>query len=142
MKIEDRLEIIELISRYAHSYDHNDIDEHVSLFIKDGTLILTHESKGHEQIRKMTGDRRNTLAKNGIQPRHFLVNTVLTEVSEKEIQGVSNFLITWQFDTKSTPEPKYSGVYIDEFVKTEDGWKFKFRRIKADQKRRRRLREV
>jgi hypothetical protein len=142
MNVNDRLDILELISRYAHSYDSNDIEEHVSLFTDDGTLILSSEATGHAEIHKMTGERRNTLAKKGIQPRHFLVNTVLTEVSDVEIHGVSNFLITWQFDAKHTPEQQFTGVYIDVFVKIVHGWKFKHREIKIDQKNPRRLSEV
>jgi 3-phenylpropionate/cinnamic acid dioxygenase small subunit len=142
MNTQDRLDILELISRYAHSYDSNDIEEHVSLFTDDGTLSLRNEATGHAERHKMTGERRNTLATKGIQPRHFLVNTVLTEVSDVEIHGVSNFLITWQFDVKHTPEPQFTGVYIDVFVKTVNGWKFKHREIKIDQKNPRRLSDV
>jgi len=94
MNVKDRLDVIELIAKYALSYDHSNIDEHVALFTRDGTLILTHEATGHAQIRKMTGERRNMLAGKGIQPRHFLVNTVLTEASDVEVHGISNFLIT------------------------------------------------
>ena len=72
MRVEDRLEIYELISMYAMSYDHNMIDEHVSLFTEDGTLVLSHEATGHEAIRKMTGERRAKIAEKGIQNRHFL----------------------------------------------------------------------
>jgi 3-phenylpropionate/cinnamic acid dioxygenase small subunit len=139
MKVEDRLEIYELISMYAMSYDHHMIDEHVSLFTEDGTLVLTHEAVGHEAIRKMTGERRAMIAEKGIQNRHFIVNTVLDEVSEDEVDAVSNFLVTWQFDDKPMPEPNYTGVYIDKIVRTEEGWKFKHRRIQIDQKNPRRL---
>lgn len=142
MNVKDRLDVLELIAKYALSYDHNNIEEHVALFTSDGTLILTHEATGHAQIRKMTGERRDTLARKGIQPRHFLVNTVLTEVSDVEIRGISNFLITWQFDARRAPEPNFTGVYIDVFVKNGDGWKFKRREIKIDQKNPRRLRDV
>lgn len=82
------------------------------------------------------------LAGKGIQPRHFLVNTVLTEASDVEVHGISNFLITWQFDVKRAPEPNFTGVYIDVFVKNGDRWKFKRREIKIDQKNPRRLRDV
>lgn len=142
MNVQDRLDIHELIARYAHSYDSNNIAEHVSLFTDDGTLILGHKATGHEDIGKMTGERRNTLAQKGIQPRHFLVNTILTEVSDAEVHGISNFLITWQFEAKSTPEPNMSGVYVDIFVKTDHGWKFKYREIKIDQKNPRRLADM
>lgn len=142
MNVTDRLDVLEVIARYAHSYDFNKIDEHVALFTDDGTLILGYEATGHAEIRKMTGARRNTLAGKGIQPRHFLVNTVLTEVSDVEIHGVSNFLITWQFDVNRVPEPNMTGVYVDIFVKDGSVWKFKRREIKIDQKNPRRLSEV
>ena len=94
MRVEDRLDILDLISRYSMTYDHNEIDKHVSLFTEDGTLVLTHEATGHEARRKMTGERRAKVAEKGIQNRHFLVNTVLDEVSVDEVEAVSNFLIT------------------------------------------------
>ena len=142
MKVEDRLEILELISRYAMTYDHNEIEEHASLFTEDGTLVLTHEATGHEAIRKMTGERRAKIAEKGIQNRHFLVNTVLDEVSVDEVDAVSNFLITWQFKDRQFPEPNYSGVYVDKIVRTKDGWRFKHRRIQIDQKVPRRLSDL
>ena len=142
MRVEDRLDILDLISRYAMTYDHNEIDKHVNLFTEDGTLVLTHEATGHDAIRKMTGDRRAKIAEKGIQNRHFLVNTVLDEISIDEVKAVSNFLITWQFNDKPYPEPNYSGIYVDKIVRPEDGWKFKHRRIQIDQKKPRRLSDL
>jgi 3-phenylpropionate/cinnamic acid dioxygenase small subunit len=142
MRVEDRLEIYELIAMYAMSYDHNMIDEHVSLFTEDGTLVLTHEATGHNAIRKMTGERRAKIAERGIQNRHFIVNTVLDEVSDNEVDAVSNFMVTWQFEDKAVPEPNFTGVYVDKIVRTNDGWKFKHRRIQIDQKNPRRLSDL
>jgi hypothetical protein len=65
MNLKDRLDILELIAKYALSYDHNNIEEHVALFTSDGTLILSARATGHAQIRKMTGERRDTLAGKG-----------------------------------------------------------------------------
>jgi 3-phenylpropionate/cinnamic acid dioxygenase small subunit len=142
MRVEDRLDILDLISRYAMTYDHNEIDNHVSLFTENGTLVLTHEATGHDAIRKMTGERRAKIAEKGIQNRHFIVNTVLNDVSKDEVDAVSNFMITWQFDDKSVPEPNFTGVYVDTIVRTDEGWRFKHRRIQIDQKVPRRLADV
>ena len=100
MRVEDRLDILDLISRYAMTYDHNEINEHVSLFTEDGTLVLTHEATGHEAIRKMTGERRAKVAEKGIQNRHFLVNTGLDEISIDEVKAVSNLVKFWRSNRK------------------------------------------
>jgi len=52
MKVDDRLEIQDLISRYSYTYDENLIDEFMTLFTDDAEVDLLTFSKGFKEIRK------------------------------------------------------------------------------------------
>ncbi len=124
MNVEDKLAILDLISRYSYTYDENLIDEFMTLFTDDAEVDLLTYSKGLEEIRKQVEERRKYLSDNGIQPRHHQTITVLTEVSENRVHGKTYVLLTWYHKGRSELELRYSGMYDDEFIKTDAGWKF------------------
>jgi hypothetical protein len=124
MKVDDRLEIQDLISRYSYTYDENLIDEFMTLFADTAEVNLLTYSKGVEDIRKQVEKRRQHLSDEGIQPRHHQTVTILTEQTETIVQGKTYVLLTWCHKATSELEVKHSGMYNDEFIKTDSGWKF------------------
>lgn len=127
MNVEDRLAILDLISRYSYTYDENLIDEFMTIFADDAEVDLVTYSKGLEEIRKQVEEKRKSLSDNGIQPRHHQTITILTELSENRVHGKTYVLLTWYHKDTSKLELRYSGMYDDEFIKTDKGWKFKKR---------------
>jgi hypothetical protein len=78
-----------------------------------------------DKIRKQVEELRTCLSDNGLQPRHHQTITVLTELSETWVQGKTYLLLTWYHTDTSELEIRASGMYDDEFIKTDAGWKFK-----------------
>lgn len=130
MKVEDRLKIQDLISMYSYTYDENLIDEFMTLFSDDAEVDLLTYSKGLDEIRKQVEERRKYLSNNGIHPKHHQTITVLTDISENRVYGKTYFLLTWYREASSELELRNSGMYNDEFIKTDSGWKFRKRSVK------------
>ena len=127
MRPGDRSAIMDLISMYSYAYDENLMDEFMALFAEDAEVDLVSHSRGLEEIRGQVEERRRSLAEAGVQPRHHQTVTVLEEVSDGVVRGKTYVLLTWFHEETSELELRYSGVYEDEFVRTEEGWKFKRR---------------
>lgn len=122
MNAEDRQAIIDLISQYSQAYDANDMERFVALFDTDG-VIESPLGKwvSNEQIRQEVATRRQELTDQGIQPRHYQTNTLLTEIEEGRIEGRTMVFITWQYVGEQEPKVKYTSIYEDEFRKTDKG---------------------
>lgn len=140
MKPEDRQEILDLISGYSYSYDGNDIDALIGLFDDAAATNIfvpsqdlpSHTTTTRSQLREQIGERRASLARKGIQPRHFQANTILTEVSEDRVLGRTVLMVAWQRTGNLTPKVMHSGVYEDEFRRTPRGWRFVRRDLRLD----------
>jgi hypothetical protein len=88
MDAEDRQEILDLISAYSYSYDDNEIDALTRLFDDEAVTNIFvpsqdrpfHTTTTLTQLREEIGERRASLARKGIQTRHFVASTTLTDV--------------------------------------------------------------
>jgi 3-phenylpropionate/cinnamic acid dioxygenase small subunit len=140
MDTQDRQQILDLISGYSYSYDGNDIDALVQLFDEEAVTNVFvpsqdrpfHTTTTLSQLREEIGKRRASLARKGIQTRHFMANTVLTVVSHDRILGRTVFLVIWQRRGKLMPRVMHSGIYEDEFLRTPKGWRFVRRDLRLD----------
>jgi len=134
----DRSEIMDLICRYSHTVDARDLESFVSLFTEDCRWVahlpkepIVLESRA--KLRAHVATRLRYFSDKGIQTRHLQTNTLLTRIDEGHIQGVTYLTLLGQLKGESTPLLISTGVYKDEFVKTEEGWKFAVREATIDQ---------
>jgi len=72
-----------------------------------------------------------------VQTRHFQTNTSFIELTEKTAKTKTMvlptaILLNGKIDFENPPTNAYQGIYEDEFVKTEDGWKIKVRKLTTD----------
>ena len=136
----DRSEILDLICRYSHTVDARNLDGFLSLFIEDCRWVA-HLPKepivldSRAKLRAHLATRLQYFADNGIQTRHLQTNTLLTRIDQNHIQGVTYLILLGQLQEESAPMLISTGVYQDEFVKTEQGWKFAVREATIDQGR-------
>jgi 3-phenylpropionate/cinnamic acid dioxygenase small subunit len=140
VSLSDRAEIMDLIYGYSHTVDAGDLDGFVSLFTEDcrwiaklpqGTILLDSRAKLREHIAK----RLQYFADNGIQTRHLQMNTILTRIGYDRVQGVTYLTLLGQVKGEATPRLFSTGIYNDEFVQTEEGWRFAVREATLDQGR-------
>jgi len=134
MNYEDRVEILNLIYQYSYTYDNNEMEKFISLFTNDGVWEAPiGKAKTSEEIYSLLATRREAIAVSGIQNRHFQTNTVLIEISPDRVEGKTMVLVTWQFPEQKYAQVHLTGIYQDEFTKTDDGWKFTKRILHVDQ---------
>jgi 3-phenylpropionate/cinnamic acid dioxygenase small subunit len=136
----DRSEITDLIYRYSYTADSRDIEGFVSLFINDcrwvanlpeNPIVLDSRAKLREYVAK----RFKYFADNGIQTRHLQTNTILARINADRTQGVTYVTLLGQVEGEAAPRVISTGIYKDEFIKTEDGWRFAVREATLDQGR-------
>ena len=58
---------------------------------------------------------------------------MLTRVSDDRVRGSTYVTLLCQVKGETAPRPVTTGIYKDEFVKTESGWKFAIREAYLDQ---------
>jgi len=102
MKLEDRLEILDIISKLAYTHDTMDLEGYRDLYTED--ILRSNKFKdtepeyreGREKSVGATVNRLKMLREQGIQDRHYYLNPILEQISDDEVKGVVSFLIVHQ----------------------------------------------
>lgn len=133
MNADDRQAILGLISGYSYGYDTQDWDLIESIFPEDAVLAGARgESVGRTAVVSVLRRRRERLASEGIQTRHYQTNTLLNENEDGTVSGRTLMFVAWQRDGEPGPEPMHTGEYRDRFVHSRDGWHIARRELVVD----------
>jgi hypothetical protein len=127
----DRIQIQQLIARYAYALDtggRNGYD-YADLFASDGVFVGMNQGQAGRLFRGR--DSLAALARGGPRAQnyvsHFLTNVVL-EATPEGARGRQNAIIGDIGGTNgSNGTWTHGGHYEDTYVKTPDGWRFKTR---------------
>jgi len=133
---DDRSAILDLISEYAYTFDENRIEELVNLFVDDAEWSICLSGSDTPAMKTSTNMERRTVFQDirsgpineAGTPRHFQTNTVLKRVSADRISGRTMVVATQQPYDGTQGRIVFSGVYEDEFVFSDAGWRFAVRR--------------
>jgi hypothetical protein len=131
----DYFEIQQLVAKYARAIDtcSNNGYDYADLFTADGAFVPSFEGKplapiqGRERLATISGGGTNG-CKNvpwivqGV--RHIYTNHVITPTAEGATGVVDMLMIGLGGDPNKI---EYDGHYVDTYVKTPDGWRFKQR---------------
>lgn len=126
----DRQQITEVLHRYGQTFDAKDADGFASLFTEDahwkihrrGTERPQFENASRAQLRDFVADRFSTVLA-GRQTQHYVTGTVFLELTEDFARTRSTVLVVHRILETGALAPVNAPVYMDEFVKTEAGWK-------------------
>jgi len=127
MRLEDRVEILDLMSNLAYMNDSIDEAGYKDLFVEDCLRSIRFQNgeptytQGREEGTKMS--RVKMLSEQGIMDKHYYVNPVLRQVSDSEVKGKVSLLILHQYLGEEVPRLDNTGVCDLVFRKTVDGWK-------------------
>jgi len=138
---QDRAEISDLITLYGFTWDAADADsfgdlfadEAVCAFYLNGAAEPASELHGREAMRKAAIDRAGYFKEIGLITKHFMPNSVITEIDDMTVHVNTQALITWQMLTKKpAPQPVQAGYYESVVAKTPQGWKFTRRDVRLN----------
>jgi hypothetical protein len=122
MKLEDRLEILDLISNLAYYNDVIDEEGYRNLFVEDCNRTIRFRD-GEPRKTDLKMEHVKMLAEQGIIDKHYYVNPILKQVSETRVEGKVSALILNQHLDESAPRLASFGSCDLVFRKTADGWK-------------------
>ena len=118
---EDRLDILDLLARYAWAIDSGDVDAYVECFTADAMLKMRSvTSTGHEAIRTYVTGVVTRPEFPGRQHHH---GEVRIEGDGERCRVRSYSTITQRFED-SEPKIMFLGFYEDVVVKVEGRWLF------------------
>ncbi|WP_179377919.1 nuclear transport factor 2 family protein [Rhodococcus sp. ACS1] len=137
----DYEEIRQLIARYSHALDFQDLETFANLFTPDGSFNSNAVRPGVAGTHTGSDELRAFAAASGTHAaghtRHTS-NSVLIEGDGVTARASSYCLITHDYGVpdKGTKGPfsgiSRTGLYIDELVKLDDRWHFKSRTFRYD----------
>jgi len=125
---EDKLAIMELITRYNHAIDGGDPDAVADCFVADGIFQgRSGRFEGRAELRKLG----MTLTPACI-PRHIVTNILIEPVPGMADEArIKSHLFFYEV-TPTGFNFKTSGVYTDVVVRVADDWKFRTRLMTLD----------
>lgn len=117
-----------LVISYAQYRDNYDAVSFAELFTEDGVLIIgANRWNGRDAIRARIEslDSRTTI-------RHHMSSIRITRIDEDHATGVSYAVIySAPPGSNEISGPALIGDYVDQYVRTEDGWKISHRELKS-----------
>lgn len=129
MKLDDRLEILELIANLAYKHDSLDFEGYKDLFVEDVRRSIRFQggeptyTEGREEATQDTVKRLKMLSEKGIQDRHYYLNPILEQISEDVVKGMVGMIIANQHLNEDCPRWSSTGLADLVFVRSECGWK-------------------
>jgi pimeloyl-ACP methyl ester carboxylesterase/ketosteroid isomerase-like protein len=123
--VMDDIEAIkQLVNRYNLAFDYGDVEAYLATWKDDGLFnrsTARRSYRGHDELRELI----TTYPVNG---RHVSSNFIV------DVQGdtatASSYLL--YLNAEASYQAVMFGVYADELVRTDDGWKFQTRRLQVD----------
>lgn len=137
-RVDDRLEILDLLGRYSHGADGTDPAAYAEVFTEDGVFIGRAGQpdevcfEGRAAIERFMSAAIASRA--GRQSRHHQASTRFVRLDGGGAVTRTYLLVTAILpnDESGQLRPLLSSVYEDELVRTAEGWRIAVRRTIPD----------
>ena len=125
LTVQDRLDIQDLYTRYAHSFDDADADAWSALFMPDGRFAPPGIDPvvGTEALRAFVSNRST----DSPGMRHVIAN-VLIDVDGNEVTGRAYF-VCYRLDGDGGFRLRNFGRYVDKLDRHDGSWRFAVRDV-------------
>jgi len=132
-------EIIETIYQYSYTWDSKNPDKLSELFTENavwewfpaGAKKPKVSFANRNKFIKFASERFKTNLADR-QTRHYQTNTVFLEIKNNFARTQTMILLIHKIKGEKQPKVMGSGIYKDEFIKTQDGWKISRRTLFVD----------
>ncbi len=126
LSVADKVEIMELTSRYNHAIDHQRAEEWADLFTEDGVFKVgdSVRAEGRAQFVAYVQEAKA----DGVCTRHWTSNAVIE--GEGEIARLRLYVKAYNLAGGTLGAPYVMGEYDDTGVKVNGRWKFKLRHVR------------
>jgi hypothetical protein len=139
MNLEDKISIHEVIAQYSYTWDAQNVDEFVRLFTENAVweLVSVGETQPQVRLESRLAIRAWTL-KNfqerlvGVTTRHHQTGIVFEALSTDAARTRNMVVVTHQGTADVVPRISHTGVYDDQWRKTEAGWQIAHRTFRPD----------
>jgi uncharacterized protein (TIGR02246 family) len=139
MSLEDKLAIQEVIAQYAYTYDAQDAEGFAALFTEDAVWERFASGATRPEIRLESRAAIRAWAAQRLQERlgrftsrHHQSGILFDELTSESARTRTMVLVTHQGVTEAAPRPTASGMYHDQWRKTQEGWRFVQRTVRLD----------
>ncbi|MBW2366881.1 MAG: nuclear transport factor 2 family protein [Deltaproteobacteria bacterium] len=127
-ELADRMEITDLISRYAWFIDNEEVEAWVELFTDDagidGTIFIGREIKGKEVLKEFGNQLSKAVVAMGVQGRHMLTNINIELLGDGKAKARYYLIDFIGHPYLAAPIPSVLGTYHSQFVKIDGKWLF------------------
>jgi 3-phenylpropionate/cinnamic acid dioxygenase small subunit len=132
LRVEDRIAIESLVTEYAWLLDHRCWDEVQQLFTEDAVLYIRgREIVGTEGLAEWAAARAR---KQSRRTQHQMTLLRLEAVSRDHVKGTAALVLHVAKSGGGGTYVDLVGEYEDEYVRTNEGWRFRRRRlVKVDE---------
>ena len=146
MSADDRLEIMELVARYAYAWDEKDAAAYAACFTEDaefgvytrGRAAPAFRQQGRAAIERWAEGMHSGELEGMREPdaaertRHAPGGVVFDALEGDTARTRAMLFETRVAGGRSTPVPQISGVYTDEWRRTPEGWRLSRRVLRMD----------
>ena len=139
MSIADRLAIQEMIARYSYAYDSQDAAAFAQLFVEDGVFEVFVPGRARPAVRLRSrvairewAARRLRERRGRFSSRHYQSGILFDELTADSARTRTMVLVTHQGRAGAVPRLTLSGVYHDQWRKTDSGWRLAHRAAHVD----------
>lgn len=127
----DDIEIRAVIALAAYLSDEGSVDDYVLIYAPDAIWTAGDTTQNDlEEIKAATRARRDSGATGPGSKNRHLVSTVRVEIDGDSATSTSYFIFL--SGTDGTPTIRKFGIYDDQFVRTDAGWRIGKRSNRSD----------
>jgi uncharacterized protein (TIGR02246 family) len=133
INVEDMLAIQQVIARYSHTFDAGDAEGWANLFTEDGVwedfnANPPYQVKGHAALRDFAAMRFRQKTPGLVYYHHQ--SGILFDELRADTARTRVMVIITTHKKPDTPHIFLTGIYTDEWKKTDKGWLFTHRIIR------------
>ncbi len=125
LSVDDRLEILDLVTRYNHAVDSGDVDTRADTFTEDG--VWDSGTAGVISGREAIREHARTRAPFSHTWKHW-TNSPIIE-GDGDSATIRQYLCLLGID--GDPRPRMIGTYEDTLRREPEGWRFAVRKLRV-----------